>query len=103
MSVSICVHLWLGLSLLAQDFQASVSGQVSDPDGKPVDAARVAIASLERSVTLATSTNRAGRFVALHLAPGSYTLEIEKPCFKRFVRDAVVLGASDQVEFEIRL
>ena len=90
-------------TLPAQDFRATLQGRVTDPSGKSIVGARVVIASMDRDASIETLTNDAGRFTLPYLSPGGYRLTIEKPGFKKFVRDGILLAASAQIELDARL
>src|ERR1044071_4871862 len=60
----------LGLApetIVAQEFRASISGEVTDPTGAAVEGARVVALSLDRNVPYETTTNVAGRYIVKYL------------------------------------
>lgn len=103
-----CRPFLLGLLLAvgvasAQEFRATISGDITDPSGAVVEGARVVALSLERNVTYDALTNSAGRYLIQFLLPGSYTVTVEKAGFKKYVREGVTLMASDKLGIDVRL
>ena len=90
-------------SLSAQEFRASVSGQITDPAGAAVPAADVAVTNLDRNTSSRVVSNAAGRYVLEFLSPGRYTLTVEKTGFKKFVRAGLNLEAADHVALNVAL
>jgi hypothetical protein len=76
-----------------QEFRASISGQVTDPSGAPIQGAKVIVANLERNTTTEASTNSTGRYLAQFLYPGSYSVSIEHPGFKPYTQRGITLQA----------
>jgi tetratricopeptide (TPR) repeat protein len=74
--------LALGLALVAAPASAQsgqVKGKVVDAKGQPVDGAKVTIANVETSGRkLETKTNKKGEYIQIGLAPGRYTITVEK-------------------------
>ena len=81
---------------LAQ-FRAGIQGTVTDPAGAVVPEATVTLTSNEtaRAVTVTASGEGFYRFDAL--APGNYTLSVEKAGFKKTTFESVVVNA-EQVQ-----
>ena len=70
---------------VAQEFRATISGEVTDPSGAAVDGAKVTAISLERNVLYDATSNSAGRYNIPFLLPGQYTIAAEKAGFKKQV------------------
>src|SRR5258708_6233813 len=87
----------------AQEFRASISGQLTDPSGAAVEGARVAASSVERGVAYESTTNSAGRYNIPFLLPGEYTVAVEKPGFKKLVREGVSLLTADKLAIDFKL
>ena len=103
--VSLFSALILGLTLtaLAQEFRATISGDVVDASGAPVEGAKVVVTNIERNTTTETTTNSSGRYVAQFLPPGKYQLTIEKTGFKKFIREGIGLNAADRLAIDVKL
>src|SRR5579864_1950641 len=98
-----CLLAVLASSCVAQEFRADIAGQVSDPSGAAVSGARVIATSVERNLLYESTTNSAGRYNIPFLLPGPYVLTVEKPGFKKFMRENVSLLASDRLALDIQL
>src|SRR5258708_17278139 len=66
---------------LAQQGTTAVMGQVTDPQGAAVVAARVNIADASSGVARTTQTDDQGRFQFTSLPPGTYVIHAEAPGF----------------------
>src|SRR3954453_1487348 len=88
-----CAGLFLLLAspVSAQEFRAVISGEVTDPSGAAVSEAKVTAVAVERNVPYEATTSTAGRYTIRFLLPGSYTVTVEKPGFRKFVREGVAL------------
>ncbi len=87
----------------AQEFRATISGEVTDPAGAAVEGARVLATSVERNVPYPATTNTAGRYVIQFLLPGTYVVSVEKEGFKKYVHSEVSLLASDRRAIDVHL
>jgi hypothetical protein len=90
-------------ALFAQEFRASIAGQVTDSTGAIIPGAEVAVTSIERNTTDRTTSNSAGRYVVEFLLPGHYTLTVEKPGFKKVVRTGLNLEGADHLALNVAL
>jgi hypothetical protein len=81
---------------LAQ-FRAGVQGTVTDPAGAVVPEATVTLKSNETSRTLTATTSGEGFYRFTELAPGLYTLTVEKAGFKKTTFESVAVTA-EQVQ-----
>lgn len=91
------------LMMRAQEFRATISGEVTDPTGAAVEGARVVAHSVERNIPYESVTNSAGRYVIQFLLPGSYTITVEKAGFKKFIRDGISLLSADKLAVDVAL
>src|SRR5262245_37657958 len=84
-------------SSVGQSTSASTSGRVVDSHGAVVPAAEVLVFNPQNKVSQKAISNDEGIFVAPQLPPGSYTIIIEKPGFKKLEKTGVILSASDRL------
>lgn len=108
MRIRACIYAFsvifaLFFPVLAQEFRASIAGQVTDSTGAIVDGATVVVTSVERNTSTEATTNSAGRYLVQFLLPGHYNLSVEKPGFKKFVRPGISLEAADHVSVNVAL
>lgn len=87
----------------AQEFRATISGEVTDQSGAILPGAKVVALSVERNVPYDAVTNGSGRYVIQFLLPGKYTISVEHPGFKKYVREGVELLGSDKAALDIKL
>jgi hypothetical protein len=87
----------------AQEFRATISGQVTDPTGAPIPGAKVVVTSLERQVPYESITNEAGRYLTQFLPPGVYSMAVEKEGFKKVTRSEITLQAVDRLAIDFRM
>jgi hypothetical protein len=73
----------------AQTGTGSLSGQVTDPNGKAVSGAAVHLIDPATKVSRDTKTDSDGSYSFSQVRPGIYGLRIEAPNFKAFVQDKV--------------
>ncbi|MBI3209281.1 MAG: TonB-dependent receptor [Candidatus Solibacter usitatus] len=90
-------------ALLAQDTQGLLKGTIADPRGAAIAQASVEIRNEETGALRAIAAGADGYFVAPGLKPGSYTLTVSAPGFRKYVRGNVVLETSQPVALSIAL
>jgi hypothetical protein len=93
----------LATAIFAQQFRGTVSGLLRDPQGAVITGARVAATQSETGAKSQTVTGPTGQFNLPFLAPGTYTISIETPGFKRYVRDSLVVSANEPVALDVTL
>jgi Carboxypeptidase regulatory-like domain len=80
------------ISVNAQ-FKAAIQGTVTDSSGGLVPDAQITLNNKERNASQTTTTNGEGFYVISGLAPGNYSLTVEKTGFKKQVFENVVISA----------
>jgi len=88
---------------LAQEYRASVVGRITDPGGNTVSSARVDIRSVAQGLVANTVSNDVGAYELPLIAPGEYTLTVEKPGFSKAVREGLVLQVAQRVVLDFAL
>src|SRR5262247_1891023 len=87
--------LLLAVSAFAQT-SASLSGTVHDSQGGAVAGAKVMLKDAGGTVQLDTTTNGEGFYTFPVIQPGTYTVTVEAPGFKKSVKSGIVVNASDR-------
>lgn len=87
----------------AQEVTGTLTGHVTDQNGDAVPNAQVTIANPERGLERTFQTNEEGIYIAPLLPPGTYTITVEAPNFKRLVRQNVVVNVNDRSPIDIAL
>jgi hypothetical protein len=90
-------------AVMAQDFRANISGDVSDASGAAAPGVKITARNLETNVEYASQTNESGRYLTPFLPPGRYQLRFEKDGFKPLVRDGIQLNAVDRLNVSVQL
>ena len=71
----LCFLAFLAMKATAQEFRATLSGDVVDTAGAAVEGARVLATSVERNVPYSATTNASGRYVIQFLLPGNVCVD----------------------------
>jgi len=97
MSVSkLCLRFVLALSVLlvvslsaSAQYRAGIKGSILDPQGAAVSDAKVTVTAKETGLSQETTTDESGIYSVNRLAPGLYSVVVEKNGFKKKVVDDV--------------
>src|SRR5882762_3000219 len=106
-----CLSLFLSalcfLCFLATAFgqteAASLSGLITDPQGRPVPAVGVQITNQDTNVSVNRTTNDAGVYVAVGLKPGRYRVSIAKEGFRKVDLTDLLLNVQDVLSRNFQL
>lgn len=90
-------------NISAQNFKATVVGQVVDSAGASVPNATVTITQTATNQTQTVTTDDGGNFTASQLDPGSYTLRVEAANFKILEQTNLVLETSQSARLNLTL
>lgn len=88
---------------LAQDFRATLQGQITDPSGAAIAGASVKAIHVETNEVKETQTNSEGRYALPYLDPGTYTVSVQAGGFQSLRRDQIVLRVADKFELPLKL
>ncbi len=99
------VFLFCGLPEFAhgQSATASLSGFVTDPQGRPVAGARVILTDLTKNVRLESSTTTGGRFSFSHAQPSQYVVRVQQAGFATAEVARLTLNVNDDVTVRLEL
>ncbi|MGH9345158.1 MAG: carboxypeptidase-like regulatory domain-containing protein, partial [Terriglobia bacterium] len=89
--------------LRAQEFRASVTGQVADTNGAVIPGATITAVNAETRVAASTKTNGDGSYSLLYLLPGNYTVTVAAPNFQTMVYNSVRLDSAQQLGLNVTL
>src|SRR5437660_11209609 len=84
------VMLFFSFALLAQANFGRILGTVSDPSGAVLPGASISVIDTQRGLARTVTTDEVGQYNAPTLIPGTYTLRVEFPGFKRLDRQNIV-------------
>ena len=97
-----------GIAMLAgsawgQTFYGSVVGLVADASGSAVPETTVTLTNTNTSERRAGTTGADGGYRFVNLVPGNYRLEVERPGFRRYVRDQIVVNVEAAVRIDVTM
>jgi hypothetical protein len=95
--------LVLAVPVAAQEFRATVRGQVVDASGGRLPGAVVSVQNTETNEVATATTNDEGSYSIPFLRPGPYTLTVELSGFQRFVRSGLQLEVGQTVTINATL
>src|SRR3954447_256221 len=84
-------------------FTAAVRGLVTDKSGAAIVGAKVTVNESDRNVPHAAMSDEAGRYAVTALPPGSYTMTVESPGFKKYAASTFPLAVQQQATFNVVL
>src|SRR5215471_19428123 len=87
----------------AQEFRATVKGQVTDPSKAAVPGATVEVVNQDTNETASAVSNAEGNYALPFLRPGLYTLTVELSGFQKYVRKDMRLEVSQQALVNVQL
>ena len=102
MKLFVYVLLVSGL-VLAQSFQGSLRGRVTDPDGAATSKTKITITDEATSAIRATTTNDQGEYVFTAVTPATYTVSAEAAGFKRLERKGVLISTQAAATVDLAL
>lgn len=88
---------------LGQTETATLSGLITDPQGKVVPGVAVDVASVDTNVVVHQMTNGAGLYVVVGLKPGRYRVSVAKDGFRRIDLTDLVLNVQDVLSRNFQL
>lgn len=84
----------VGVPVVAQTTFGIIRGRVLDPTGAVVPNANVTVTNTATNIAKTAVTNDAGAYEVGYLQPGTYSVAVEAPGFKKFIAEGVVLTAN---------
>ena len=101
---SVLLLIMLSFSLIhAQEFRATVTGTVKDPNDAIVPSASVTVTNVETNVAATVTTNDDGVYTFPLLQPGKYKLSATAPNFQTSVREGIQLNVDDRLTVDVKL
>jgi hypothetical protein len=93
----------LAPSGFGQTEAATLSGLITDPQGKVVPAVDVEVTNVDTSVSVHQATNGSGLYVVVGLKPGRYRVSVTKVGFRRIDLTDLVLNVQDVLSRNFQL
>jgi Carboxypeptidase regulatory-like domain/TonB dependent receptor-like, beta-barrel len=82
---------------------ATISGTVTDQSGSVLSGATVTVQNVDTNSTRTITTLENGNYVIAQLPPGRYRLSIDKPAFKTYQQNDIVLVIGQLAEINVQL
>src|SRR5688500_15086939 len=89
--------------LWGQETRGTLLGRVIDQSGGVIAGARVEASNTGTGVRFTTTSNETGDFLLPFLIPGPYSLVVEAPGFKKFVRGNVDVRVNERITIDVPL
>jgi hypothetical protein len=90
-------------NLYAQAVSGTIVGNVTDPFGAAVPNAQVSIVLNGQNVEHSTVTNDSGNFTEPDLPPGTYTITISAPTFKKLIRENIAVETNTTARVDAQM
>src|SRR5829696_6363099 len=90
-------------ALSAQEFRATIKGQVVDSIQASLPGATVTVLNQETGETATAVSNRDGSYTIPFLRPGLYTLTVEMPSFQKYTRKDMRLQVGETAAINVTL
>ena len=91
------------MGLMAQSITSSLIGTVTDSSGAVVPNATIIATNVATNARGQAATDSVGNYLLLQLSPGSYTVEVSAPGFKKSLHSAIVLELQEQARLDVKL
>ena len=101
--LGMALALALATGAAAQEFRATVKGQVVDSSQAAVPGASVTVQNAETGETATTTTNTEGNYTLPFLRPGQYTLTVELSGFSKYVQSGLRLEVNQTATINVQL
>ncbi|MBS1794416.1 MAG: TonB-dependent receptor [Acidobacteria bacterium] len=89
--------------VFGQEFRATITGTVSDPNGAVIPGATVTVKNIETNVATTARTNDDGSFTVPFLLPGKYSVSAAGSGFKTSIRENITLNVDDKLTVDFQL
>jgi hypothetical protein len=90
-------------TLLGQGITGSINGTVTDSSGASVAGATVTVRQLTTNTVRTVTTSDVGSYTVTQLAPGSYSVKVDKAGFSAFEQSNIVLAIDQVVKIDAKL
>jgi len=97
------VALVCAASVFAQEFRATLTGQITDPTGAGVANAKVSVQNLATNEVQSQVTSGDGNYTIPFLLPGNYKMTVEAAGFQTAVRPVIELHTNDKLTSNIAM
>jgi outer membrane receptor protein involved in Fe transport len=103
LSLIVVLLVATGLESRAQDFRATISGQVTDSGGAVVPGAAITARHTATNAIYKTESGADGGYTLRNLVPGEYAITVEKAGFRKLSREGVIQEIAGQATLNLSL
>src|SRR5262245_14138621 len=100
---SLLIIVLLVTGVFAQDYRATISGFVTDPNGLPVPGATVRAFRIDTNETKEVRTTSEGRYTIPYLNPGIYNIEVTATGFQTLKRERISVRVADKMDLLLQM
>src|SRR5579864_6780828 len=100
--ISLLVVLF-ALTAMAQIQNGQFAGTVTDPSGAAVSNAKITITNQATNLSITTTSNSSGAYIAKELPVGTYKITVEAQGFKTFTDNGVALNAGQIAHVDAKM
>lgn len=101
--LSVALLLATASGVMAQEFRATIKGQVVDSSQASLPGATASALNQETGEVATAVTNRDGSYTIPFLRPGLYTLTVEMPSFQKYTRKDMRLQVGETAAINVTL
>ncbi len=102
--ISIIASLaFVAIPLQAQDFRATITGQVSDQSGAAIAGAAVKATQRNTNQVREATTNAQGYFTLAYLQPSTFDIDVTAPGFDKLRRENITLLVAEKLDLPLTL
>lgn len=91
------------MTIFGQEFRATITGTVSDPNGAAVAGASVVVKNIETNISNTVTTNEDGAYTMPFLVPGKYSLTVTTEGFKTTTQENITLNVDDRLTIDVKM
>ena len=97
------ILLFIRIPVWSQDTRGTILGRITDSTGGVIVDAAVVCENTATNVRTSAVSNASGDFLLPFLVPGTYSLTVEAPGFKKSVRPQIELRVSERITIDVTL
>ena len=90
-------------AVFGQQVYGNIFGTVTDPTGAGVPAATVTITDQNKGTVTTTTTNESGNYTKTNLLPGTYTVAVEAPGFRKAQARDVTVNVNQAARVDVAM
>ena len=90
-------------SAISQAARGSVSGELRDPSGSAIPDVQIKLTEVRTNQEYSAKANESGFYTFVNLRPGSYSLTVEAPGFKKLVQEGIQLATGEMLRVDANL